>query len=206
MANISTTAFQDSLSLGDGGLYPFYRQQYSRQVGGTPLVRDLGDGLWRVEYTTTVVPITTAVDIEAHLMRLNGSLDWVYLYDIRRFRPKLWNGTDSLNGYTYTKIAGTLFEVTLTVPATALSQGDYFSFDFNGVRYLHRITEMVSATRARIWPALSMNAPNNSQIVVDKPSTKFKIDPGSVNQAMVRIEGETKLATVSFSGIQALVA
>ena len=205
MENIDTIDWFKGIEVSSGGIFPMHIQQSSRTSGGSSLVKNLGAQIWTAEFTTVPILLEEAYDLENDLLRLDGSLGWVYLFDKRRPTPKLWNKTDALTGYDYTSIdPSNQHIVNLSVGTTAFSKGDHFSFVFGGKTYFHRITEMITSTQARVWPPMSLNSPSTSVISVDYPAAKFQIDPASVNNKIVTVDQNTKNAQVSFRGIQVL--
>ena len=205
MANINDIAWFQSLEVASGGMFPLHRQQVSRTAGGTSLVRDLGDQLWIAEFTTVVMRFELAYELETDLLDLGGSLDWVLLADARRPNPKNWNGLSSLDNYSMSSVdSADRHIVNLVSGTTALSKGDYFSFFSGASLWLHRITERRSATSFKVWPAISLAVPVGSiGITVNWPRARFQIDPEIVNSPVLGIDDATKLATISFRGIQA---
>lgn len=206
MANITSTAWFDALEISVGGIFPFHRQIRSQTGGGTALVRNYGTQLWTAEFTTVPMLLQTAYDVESDLLDLDGGVGWVALFDPRRDKPAAYSGTGSLGGYSYTSIdSDDLHIVNLNIGGTALSKGDYFSYTNNGSQYLHRIVKMINQTQARIYPAMSLNAPASHDIVVDKAFARFQIQPTQVNNRLISVDGFTKHGTISFMGVQTII-
>lgn len=203
-----TTAFLDSITISDGGIFEFHRQQYSRTGGGTSLVKELADPLWRAEYETVPVLIEEAMEIEAQLTSLGGSLGKVALYDVRRPQPKNRVAED-LSSRTLGTIASDRHNV--TIGGTGFSDfavGDWFSLTVTVSsivkRYLHRVTKVNSSLDLNVFPAISPNVSAGQAIELDKPYANFQLDPDSVNSRRINVLQQTKLATVSFSAIQVI--
>lgn len=205
MTDIVSTDWFEALDISEGGIFPVHSQQTSRTAGGKVLARNFGTQLWRAEFTTTPMLLSQAMDIETDLLALDGSINWIALFDPRQPKPRLYNGSGSLTGYSYSSIYSTdNYVVNFVVGDTAFHKGDYFSYTHNDSQYLHRIVEMITSTRARVYPAMSQNAPSSAEIVVDKPWARFQIDPATVNSQLISVDGFTKAAVVGFRGIQTI--
>lgn len=204
MTDINTTAWFDALDISDGGIFPYHRQQVSRTVGGKSLSRNFGTQLWRANFITTPMLLQDAMDLETDILALDGALGWIAIFDPRRRRPREY-ASGALTGYAYASITTNRHIINLTVGATALSKGDYFSFTHDGSQYLHRITNMVTATQAQVWPAMSLNAPDTSGIVVDKAFARFQMEDSTVNSKVLLLNAATKTAQVTLKGVQTIV-
>ena len=219
MANLDRS-FLASLCISNGGIRPFYRQQHSRSISGNALTSEIGDSLWQAEYITDPMQLQDAMEVEAQLISLNGSIGRIALYDVRRDRPLL-HTSGSLTRCT---LAGPLsadrFVITMNCPLDDIlpvSIGDWFSVSKTGGQWLHKVTKVIPVTdpatslpsttqiSLEIWPARSFQLAENDTLVFHRPFGVFQLHPDSLDTPFMTIDDSLKQATISFRAIQMLL-
>lgn len=185
------------------------RQELSRQANGITLAKSFGSALWAGEWTTGLMPHDEALDYEALLNSLDGAIHAFYAHDLRRPYPRAHADGDFTDSGKIATVSSDGKSLSLKdLPAgLVLSRGDYLAFDYgSGSRALHQVMAKVTAGPGgatgsiELRPHLRPGAQVDAAVTLKKPSAKFILLPGSIDQ---RLQGGL-MTVLSFSAIQSL--
>lgn len=185
------------------------RQEFSRQANGITLAKSFGSALWSGEWTTGPLPHDEALDYEALLNSLDGAIHEFYAHDLRRPYPRAHPNGDFTDSGKIATVGADGKSLSLkSLPAgLTLSRGDYLAFDYgSGSRALHQVMANVTAGPGgatgliELRPHLRPGAQVDAAVSLKKPSAKFILLPGSIDQ---RLQGGL-MTVLSFSAIQRL--
>lgn len=185
------------------------RQEFSRQANGITLAKSFGSALWSGEWTTVPLPHDEALDYEALLNSLDGAIHEFYAHDLRRPYPRAHPNGDFTDSGKIAAVGVDGKSLSLkSLPAgLTLSRGDYLAFDYgSGSRALHQVMANVTAGPGgttgliELRPHLRPGAQVDAAVSLKKPSAKFILLPGSIDQ---RLQGGL-MTVLSFSAIQML--
>jgi hypothetical protein len=205
MTFIIQKSFLEGLDISSGGLFQKFRQEYSRDQNGQVYAKDLGDPIWTAKYTTTKMLLGEAIDLEAKLLGLNGSLGVIRLFDVRRPKPK--NSTSS-SDFTTVNIQTInanrkSFVIDPASTFTDLSVGDFIQINQSSIRFLYKIIGDDSG-EFQVWPNFDDSISDGKAITLEQPSANFKLDPETLDTPIVGLDDGTKQAVLTFSAIQTL--
>lgn len=125
------------------------RQEFSRTAGGSTIAKSFGSALWSMEATTKPMMRDDAMEYEAKIHSLDGSIGTFYAGDLRRVYPKAHpTGDFSESGVAIYAVGVDSKSLQIDgLPAGfILSAGDFLSFDYGASpksRALHQIMETV---------------------------------------------------------------
>lgn len=188
---LSTANFFDLLRLQDSTLQIMPVQESSQLARGDYLVKDLGPALWTGAFVTANLPLDDAMDVQALVESLQGSLYSFYAYNVRRPFPKA-DPTGSIIGANTVQILAigsdnrTLQLKGLTA-GYVLTRGDLIAFDYGLARSraYHRVLESITADGSgntgffTVEPAIRTGATVNEVVTLKKPAAQMCMVPGS---------------------------
>jgi hypothetical protein len=181
---------------------PVSRQELSALAGGTTIGKDFGPALWFASYTTAELLNDDALDYAAILNSLDGVINTIEAWDLRRPAPKLYpGGTAAANGVLHSVNANNkALSLSGLNAGQVVSRGDYLSFDYAGNRALHRVVEAATADGSgltaefEVRPHLRPGWALSQAINLKSPRGIFTLLPGTV----VTVQTRGPFGTVAF--------
>lgn len=195
-----------------------HRQELSREASGVIRGKDLGPPLWATEITTKVMRNSALIEYLAKLNSLDGVLNSLSLYEMRRPYPRNYvNGVFDDTGVLFDVSGTNLNQIRLDdLPANfAISVGDFFAFDWsdgeNTYRALHQVVEAVTANGSGLTGFFEVRPEIRGVEFVDgssppvavtfkRPTGHFIVMPGSIQTN----DDGPSLSTVSFQALQSV--
>lgn len=193
-----------------------YNNETALVGGGGMISRDLGATIWGVDFQSTKVRLTDYYVLKSWIDLLEGGTQPFYCHDVRRCRPRAYatgmTGLTRAGGGSFdgtcklSTVAADNKTVTLnTLPASfKFTTGDYFAFDYGGVRALHRVMADATANGSgvvsvEVRPHVRPGWAANATVYLEKPAAKMFLVPDSYKPS------ETNgLGAIAFRGIQTL--
>lgn len=84
-----STDLMSALVISSVTFMPQWRQEFSRQAGGTPRVADIGPEVWTAKIGVGIMSNDDAVSAAAIINQMRGSLGTFYVWDPRRQYPRM---------------------------------------------------------------------------------------------------------------------
>ncbi|WP_420132603.1 hypothetical protein [Rhodopseudomonas sp.] len=163
------------------------RQEMSRTADGISIGKDLGSAIWLASFVTEPLRNAVALELEADLDTLDGVINPFEAYDLRRPVPRLYPDGSANDGVLSAVNANNkAIALTGLKAGQIISKGDYLSFDFDGRRALHRVSERVVAngagatTQFEVRPHLRPGWELGTAVNLREPRGVFNLAPGSV--------------------------
>lgn len=186
------------------------RDEYSRTAYGSVLAAQLGQPIWKASYTTAPMHHDEAIDLEAKLDSLDGSMRFFYAGDLRRTDPLKMQGVNFNDGGEITATdQGRFISAKNVDPSLILTRGDYLCFDYGAkpYRFLARVQNaQVKASASgllsnvEIRPHLPPISVVGAILRFKKPEALFVLDGGDAVKQSTEGGAFTKL---SFTAVQA---
>lgn len=188
------------------------RQEFSRTQGGRLIAKDFSRAIWMADYVSVALNYDDAIDLEALLHALDGSVNRFLGKDTRRAMPRAYptgnfNDTGQIASINANRKALTLSGLDANF---AINRGDRFHFTYsdNGetIYSLHEASEAVTANGVgvtaefEVRPHLPDQAAITNPVVFKDASCLMVIERGSVEYS----EGSSTIGTVSFKAAQVL--
>jgi hypothetical protein len=188
-----TTDLMTALLISDVTFMPQWRQEFSRQAGGTPRVADLGPEIWTAKIGVSIMDNDTAESAAALINQMRGSLDTFYVWNPRRQYPRLDPAGTILGSNTVTiyALGGDNKSLRLTgLPVGyQISRGDFLSWDQgsspNVKRCLHQFMADATAdgsgiiASTEVAPHIRAGASTGLTVSLKRPAAEMMIMPGS---------------------------
>jgi hypothetical protein len=194
-----TTDLMESLRIDNSSFMPLWRQELSRQAGGTPRVADLGPELWIAKLTSSLMLDAEAEQSEALVEQMRGSLDTFYVWNPKKPYPRADLTGAILGASTVTIFAldGDNKRLRLAgLPVGyVITRGDMMAFDHGTTpvhRCLHRFVAPAVADGSgrialtEVAPHIRPGATTGLAVSLKKPAAEMMIVPGSYNTQSVR--------------------
>lgn len=189
---MATTDLMNALPISAVQFQPMWRQEFSRQAGGTPRVADIGPEVWSAKIQADFLDNDDAIDAAALVNALKGSRLTFYVWEPRRPYPRK-DATGSILGassVTISAIASGYDTITLAgLPAGyQISKGDKFSFDWGSSpthRALHEFSADATAdsfgvlSAVPVVPLIRVGAVTGAAVTLVKPTAEMMIMPGT---------------------------
>lgn len=187
-----TTDIMNLLKIDSVNFSLVWRQEFSRQAGGTPRVKDLGAPYWMAKLGCSNLQNTDFLQSGALINRLHGSIDTFYVWEPRAQFPQS-DLTGSILGSSNVTIhtIGTgndTIRITGLPVGYVITKGDKFCFD-HGSNPVHRCFHEFSANAVAaagglipltaIVPNIRVGATVGLVVTLIKPSAEMFIAPGS---------------------------
>lgn len=188
------------------------RQEFSQTQGGRLIAKDFSRAIWTANYQSVTLNYADAVDLEALLHAMDGTVNTFLATDTRRPYPRdhsdgSFNDTGQINSINGNNKALTISGLDANF---SLSRGDLFHFTYTDnsetIYSLHEVSESVVADGAgltpefEVRPHLPSQAAATDPVVFKIPKCLMVLEPDSVTYT----EGASTLGTVGFNGIQKL--
>lgn len=206
-----TTDLMSALLIGDVTFMPMWRQQFSRQAGGSPRVADLGPEVWTALIKTTVMMNDDAEAAAAYVDQMRGSLGTFYVWNPRRQYPRLDPDGSILGTSTVTiyALGGDNKSIRLTgLPAGyKISRGDFLSWDYGTSpvhRAFHRFVADGTADGSGILPSTEVaphirtGSSTTLAVSLKRPAAEMMIMPGTFDFP----SAGPLMSTLAFSAVQ----
>src|SRR3990167_11166588 len=84
-----STDLMSALVISSVTFMPQWRQEFSRQAGGTPRVADIGPEIWTAKIGVDVMENDDAESTAALINQMRGSLGTFYVWNPRRQYPRM---------------------------------------------------------------------------------------------------------------------
>lgn len=199
---LSAASFADIMRVRQADFWLDVGQEYSGQGNGVIRGKDLRPALWKANITTRPMSISEAMDYQAMVESLDGSINTFYCYNPLRPNAKVGSFVDT--SCQINSLGGDGKSLSLKgLPASqALNRGDLFHFDYtSGVtcRALHRVVESITANGSgvtgtfEVRPAIRTGAAVNNNVRFNKAAALMCLVPGTFQPA------NADLQTVQFS-------
>ena len=180
---------------------PVSRQELSGLASGTTIGKDFGPALWFASYITAELINDDALDYAAVLNSLDGVINTIEAWDLRRPAPKLYPDGSASDGLLHTVNANNkALSLSGLNAGQVVSRGDYLSFDYGGNRALHRVVEAATAdgvgltAEFEVRPHLRPGWEIGTNVNVKTPRGIFTLLPGTV----VTLQTRGPFGTVAF--------
>lgn len=201
-----TTLFSDHV-LKTAQFKLMSRGEFSRQEGGRLISVSRHPAVWLATFTSTALSYDDAVDLEALLSTLDGSVHAFEAHDTRRPYPKNYptgsfSDTGIINSINVNNKAMTISGL----PANfVITRGDKLSFaHVAGGLSLHYAVESVTADGAGLTPEFEVrphipsSTTTSTPVVFKKPPCYMLVIPDTVEYS----EGASTLGVVTFEAVQ----
>lgn len=205
-----TTDLMVALVISSVEFIPNWRQEFSRQAGGTPRVADIGPEAWTAKITAGPMTNAEILQAEAVINSMRGSLDTFYAWNPRAQYPQSDpDGTIlGASAVHISALGGDSKSLGLSgLPAGyVITQGDFISWDNGTHRCLHQFVKSVTAD-AFGDTALVEVAPHilvglllspSTPVTLVQPTAEMMIMPGSYSSP----SSGALTGTMSFTAVQ----
>jgi len=210
MTALLSTEFMDRLKVASAAFMPIFGQELSGQGSGRMIVRELRSPLWSAQITTAELNHDDALDVQADLLNLAGSIDTFYCYDTRRTAPRDDPTGSILGGSTTVLIEEVVDNKHIRLnglPSGYTLDRDYIAFDYSSpaVRALHQMIGSGVANGSGVTGSLAVRpnirdgAAAGDRVYLIRPAAEMRIVPGSIN-----VQTSGLFSVVSFTGIQVI--
>ena len=206
-----STELMTALPIASATFMPQWRQEFSRQAGGSPRVADLGPEIWTAKIQSTVMLHADAIDAAALVDQMRGSLDTFYVWDPRRPYPRLDPGGVLLGGSAVTIYDLGTDNKSLRLAGLpvgyVISRGDKLAWDQGTSPVRRCLHEFVAGAVAdslgriaftEVAPHIRSGASTGLAVMLKRPAAEMMIMPGSYDFPP---SGPTT-STLSFTAIQ----
>jgi hypothetical protein len=212
---LSLAAFFDKAHVKTISLTIANNQEYTGLGSGQILTAQKAPPAWIADVSMSSMEHDYALELQAIIESLDGSIGSFYLYDPRKIYPKAYpNGTGLVipaGGIKINSIGANNKSISLknAMANQVFSAGDLFHFDYaTGPvrRAFHRIIETSSANGSgttpvfEIRPHLRVGVAVDQVVTVIKPSVKMQMIPGT----FVTSNDTEVSTTISFSARQTI--
>ncbi len=138
---MATTDLMTALPVSEVTFMPQWRQEFSRQAGGTPRVSDIGPEVWMAKIAAGIMGNDDAESTAALINQMRGSLGTFYVWNPRRQYPRM-DADGSIIGSSVVTIyaldADTRYLRLEGLPVGyVIKRGDFLSWD-QGSSPVHR--------------------------------------------------------------------
>lgn len=186
-----TTDLMELLKIDSVTFMPQFRQEFSRQAGGTPRVADLGPEIWTAKLSASRMRNNAAKQAAALFNQMRGSLGTFYVWDIRAPYPQSDRGGVILGSNTVTIYAldtdTKLISLAGLPVGYRITRGDKLSWDQGSPahRCLHEFSADVVADGAgrialtEICPHIRAGASTGLTVSLKRPAAEMMIAAGS---------------------------
>jgi hypothetical protein len=192
---LPAASFADLLRIEDIQFIQTFQQQRSATGGGDTRYADRAPALWKVDLTTTHMPNAEAEGIMALINSRAGGMKTILLHNYRLPFPAS-DPDGSIIGATIPAISVITDRLHVSFsgfpPGYVIPLGTYFGIVVGDLHYLGQfaeartanpITGTVAATE--IWPPLPASITGTPDVIIAKPSAKFRIEPGTAYPSKV---------------------
>jgi hypothetical protein len=203
-----TTDLMTALPVETASFTPLWRQELSRQAGGTPRIADLGPELWQAKFTAKV-GIERLRQVEALINAMRGSISTFYAWNPMAQFPQADPAGAILGVSTVT-----IFELSVDTKSLrlaglpvgyAITSGDFLAFDTTGPRRcLHQFVASAVADGAgripltEVVPNIRAGATVGLTVSLIRPAAEMFILPGSYDSQ----SSGAPYSQISFSALQ----
>jgi hypothetical protein len=194
-----STNLMEALRIDKTSFMPLWRQELSRQAGGTPRVADLGPEVWLAKLTSSTMTDAEAADAEAYVNQMRGSLDSFYVWNPKARYPRSDPNGTILGASTVTILAlggdNKSLQLAGLPVGYAITRGDYLAFDHGSApvhRCLHQFVASAVANGSgqialtEVAPHIRAGATTGLVVSLKKPAAEMIIVPGSYDTQSVR--------------------
>ena len=207
----ATTDLMTALTIDSVTFMPQWRQEFSRQAGGTPRVSDIGPSVWMAKIGASKLSNVAARGAAALINKMNGSEGTFYVWDPRAQYPQADPSGTILGASTVTIYA--LDDDTTKIRLAGLpvgyviTRGDKFSWDQGSSpihRCLHEFSDSVTADSngrtalTSVFPAIRAGATTGLTVSLSRPAAEMMIVPGSYDFPSTG----AVMSSISFTAIQ----
>jgi len=206
-----TTDLMEALFIDSVSFMPLWRQELSRQAGGTPRVADLGPEVWLAKLGSSVMRDREALKAEAFVNKQRGSLDTFYVWNPKAQYPQADPAGTVLGASTVRiyELGGDSKSLRLNgLPAGyAITIGDFMAFD-HGSAPVHRcLHQFVASTVAdsggitplvEVAPHIRVGATTGLVVSLKRPAAEMMIVPGSYETRSTR----PRMSAISLTAVQ----
>ncbi len=207
-----TTDLMTALPISAVTFMPQWRQEFSRQAGGTPRVADIGPEVWSAKITASVMGNDDAVDAAAIVNQMRGSLGTFYVWDVRRQYPRMDADGSILGSNVVTIYAlgsdNKSLQLTGLPAGYQISRGDKLCWDqvvsSRISRCFHEFSADATADGSGVLPLTEVSphirtgASTGLVVSLKRPAAEMMIVPGSYDFPS---NGPT-ISSLSFSAVQ----
>ncbi|HEY4724322.1 MAG TPA: hypothetical protein VII92_20875 [Anaerolineae bacterium] len=190
---------------------PQWRQEFSRQAGGTPRVADIGPEIWTAKIGVDVMENDDAESTAALINQMRGSLGTFYVWNPRRQYPRMDPDGSIIGSSTvtiYALDADTRYLRLAGLPVGyVLRRGDFLSWDQGSSPVHRRLHQFMADATAdsngrialtEVAPHIAAGASTGLAVSLKRPAAEMLIVPGSYDFPST---GSTT-SSISFTAVQ----
>jgi len=205
-----TTDLMSALVISSVTFMPQWRQEFSRQAGGSPRVADIGPEIWTAKINSAILDNDVAESTAALIDQMRCSLDTFYVWNPRRQYPRMDPDGSILGSSTVTIYAldtdTRLIRLAGLPIGYVISRGDFLCWDQGSPshRCLHRFVASATADSngrialTEVAPHIRAGASTGLTVSLKRPAAEMMIMPGSYDFPS---SGAT-VSSISFTAIQ----
>ena len=207
-----TTDLMSALVISSVTFMPQWRQEFSRQAGGTPRVADIGPEIWTAKISADVMENDDAVSTAAIVNQMRGSLGTFYVWDVRRQYPRMDADGSTLGSNIVTIYALGIDNKSLQLAGLPagyqISRGDKLCWDqvvsSRISRCFHEFCADATADGSGVLPLTEVSphirtgAATGLVVSLRRPAAEMMIVPGSFDFP----SAGAVISSLSFSAVQ----
>lgn len=209
---MTSTDLMSALVISSVTFMPQWRQEFSRQAGGTPRVADIGPEVWTAKIGVDIMSNDDAVSASAFINQMRGSLGTFYVWEPRRQYPRLDPDGSILGSNVVTIYAlgsdNKSLQLTGLPAGYQISRGDKLCWDQVASSRISRCFHEFCADATadgggvlpltEVAPHIRTGASTGLVVSLRRPAAEMMIVPGSYDFPSA---GAT-ISSLSFSAIQ----